>query len=282
MLLSEAFEAFIVDELIGEFRSENTILGYRKALDSILHTTEDMPVSLITYMNIILWKKYMVAKELSSSTVAHYLMRLRRVLKYLRAHGFETLDPAEIKIPKVRYETTAWLTLEELRRFMAVIDNPRDRALFGCLFSSGARISELLSLNRDSITNKEAVIVGKGKYKRTLHFDDNALALLNAYLATRKDQSEPLFLSAKKHRITDVRVNQAAKKYAKKAGINKRISSHVFRHSFGTNLELNGLDIYGVSQQMGHKDIQTTRIYMHGAEIMQQSNYNKFHTPTPL
>jgi site-specific recombinase XerD len=283
MLITEAFEAYEMDELLSEGRSSSTIDNYRKAKTSLLKSMgTDLPLEMVTYLHVISWKKAMYEKGIAGSTMAQHLMKLRSLLTYLKKHGFAALDPSEIKIPSFKYKETAWLTMEEMSQFLGVIDNPRDKAIFSCQFSSGARISELLSLNRDSITNGSAKIIGKGGTPGTLEFDPNALQVLDEYLATRTDKLEPLFISRNKRRIGSVQVINLAHKYAKLADIKKNVTTHVMRHSFGTNLELNGLDIYGISKQLRHKRIETTKIYIHGADLHKQADYNKYHTPTPI
>jgi len=283
MLITEAFEAYEMDELLSERRSFSTIDNYRKAKKSLLKSIgSDVPLELFTYMHVIGWKKSMYEKGIAGSTMAQHLMKLRSILTYLKKHGFNTLDPAEIKIPSFKYKETAWLTMEEMGRFLGVIDNPRDKALFSCQFSSGARISELLSLNRDSIVDGSADIIGKGGKSRALNFDQNALKVLDEYLATRKDNLEPLFISRQYRRIGRVQVINLAHKYAKLAGIDKNVTTHVMRHSFGTDLELNGMDIYGISKQLGHARIETTRIYIHAADTNKRPDYDKYHTITPI
>lgn len=295
MTITEAFEAFEIDELVSENRSANTISNYQKTRNSLLKSIgQDLHVELLSYVHVIQWKKKMHDDELRSSYVAQLLRHLRIVLTYLRKHGFSTLDPAEIKIPAFKYRQTPWLTIEEVGRFLAVINNPRDKALFACQFSAGARISEILSLDRGSIVNGSAKIWGKGKKKEddpdTLEFDANALRLLDEYLENRTDDLEPMFITRQNRRPCLQTAIGLANKYAEKAGIKRydndgkprRIATHVLRHSFGTDLILNGADIYKASKQLRHANIDTTKIYIHGADLHKQSDYDKFHTPVPI
>lgn len=295
MLLSEAFEAFEVDELVSENRSPYTLANYQKTRNSLLRSVgEDIPVQFLSYTHVIQWKKDMHDDGLRSSYMAQMLRHLRIVLTYLRKHGFATLDPAEIKIPAFKYRQTPWLTIEEVGKFLSVIHSPRDKALFACQFSSGARISEILSLNRGAIVNGSAKVWGKGKKKEddadTLEFDANALSLLDEYLGNRVDNLEPMFISRQNRRMCVQTAIGLANRYAEKAAIKRfdndgkprKIATHVMRHSFGTDMILNGADIYKVSKQLRHANINTTKIYIHGADRHKQNDYNKFHTPTPL
>jgi integrase/recombinase XerC len=285
MVISEAFEAFEVDELLSEGRSQKTLDAYGVTCRSFIRAIgTDINIGLITYGHIIQWKREMHLRKNTGAHMALQLREFRRVLTYLRSHGYATLDPAEIKIPKFKYNTTAWFDIDEISRFLRVIQSPRDKALFACLFSCGGRISELLSLNRNSIMNGSAEIIGKGKVPGIINFDLNALKLLDAYLETRDDHLEALFISRQNRRIGIQQCIRLTHKYIKLAGIqpNGRGATHILRHSFGTNLELNGLDINGIATQMRHKKLETTKIYMHGAERQKLPNYNKYHTPVPM
>lgn len=295
MKLSEAFDAFEIDELVSEDRSHFTVENYRKAVTSLLKSIGyDIPVELLTYSHVIQWKKDMFEKGNRTSYIAQLLRNLRTVLAYLEKHGFSTLTASEIKLPKYSYRPTPWLTIEEVGRFLSVISNPRDRAIFALQFSAGARIGEILSLNRDSIVDGRAKVKGKGKKTHDEHeellFDTNALSALDEYLETRRDNLQPLFISRQNRRICYQQVNNASIRYAEKAGImrfdpdgkKRKIATHVQRHSFGTNLIMNGQDIYGASKQLRHANIDTTKVYIHGADLRKQSDYNKYHTPTPL
>ena len=294
MLISEAFEAFEVDELLSENRSPKTVDSYRGTLNSLLRAVgQDIEVAFLSYIHIIQWKKYMMSCNNSGSHMASQLRELRRVLTYLQDHRFVSLDPTEIKIPRFKYNRTAWLTTDEVRRFLGVIENPRDRALFTCLFSCGGRISELLSLDRNSIVDGMALVWGKGKQKgkdepSKLEFDDNALLILEKYVETRTDNLPFLFPSPQKSPITGKRERFTVKscdllahKYAHRAKIDKRVTTHVCRHTFATDLEMNGADLNTIRKQLGHKKLETTKIYSHASETRERDKYDKYHTPVP-
>lgn len=290
MTVIEAFEAFEIDELVSEDRSQKTLNSYRSTCNSFVRSLgSDIDVALISYIHIIQWKKHMMERNNATAHIAFQLREFRCVLAYLKRHGFATLDPSEIKIPSFKYNKTAWFTVDEVRRFLSVIQSPRDKALFACMFSSGARISEILGLNRDSIINGQAVIYGKGRKKGkdepdTIAFDGNALRLLGEYMATRTDSINALFISRQNRRIGVQQCIGLVHKYIEIAGVQKngRGATHILRHSFGTDLEVNGLDIHGISKQLRHKKLETTRVYLHGSKDRQQRDYQEFHTPVPI
>lgn len=296
MTITEAFEAFEIDELVSEERSQKTLDSYRCTCNSFLRATgSDIDVALVSYLHILQWKRHMIARNNSASHMAFQLREFRRVLTYLRDHGFATLAADEIKLPRFKNEKTAWFTIDEVSRFLSAIKNPRDKALFACLYSSGARISELLSLNRDSIVNGCAKVYGKARKSSKddpdeLHFDNNALRLLNEYQEARTDNLIYLFPSPQRspktgqhERLTVKSCIGLVHKYVKLAGIvlDGRGATHILRHSFATDLELRGLDQKGIQVQMRHKRSSTTERYMHGKNLRKKPDYDKFHTPVP-
>lgn len=196
-------------------------------------------------------------------------------------HGVSVIDYREIEVHKAKSDPV-WLTIKEVAGFLGAVDSLRDKALFSCLFSSGARISELLQLNRDSIVDGAASIIGKGDKRGTIYFDPAALMILDEYLRTRSDHMRPLFISGQYRRITVSRVEQLTHMYADYASIDKNVTPHVFRHSRATDFKLNGADIYDVQKLLRHASISTTQIYTHIGDEVQKANHQKYGTPTPI
>lgn len=286
MTVSEAFQAYDVDVLRGG--AVKTRRNYKSALNSFLRSCDaDLPVQLINYPLIVQWKMYMAQHGVQPSSEASNLSRFRNVFKYLRAHKVPlALDYEEITRPPVKSKPPTWLTSDEVARFLGAIENPRDKAIFAGIFSSGARISELLQLNRDSIIRTPdgyatAEIVGKGSKPGVLSFDPSYLTILDAYLETRKDRFTPLFISSQHSRITVSRVEQLCHEYADRAGITKNVTPHVGRHTFATLLKENGMDIYDLKVQLRHERISTTQIYVHTDE-KKQDKYKQYHIPVPI
>lgn len=303
MTLTEAFDAFEEDELVGEGRSQDTIDSYRCTLNSLLRSLGcEIHIALLAYGHIIQWKKDMREWENRDSYIAQQLRNLRYVLTYLKNHGFVTLEPDQIKVPQSTYRRTAWFSVEQMRDFLAAIDEGyyrsvrakdsfvRDKALFAMQFSSGARISELLKLNRDAadtiIETKEVVVRGKGKKEAedVLNFDDNAIECLKRYLEIRQDDKEPMFLSRNGQRLHISTAIQNFHRYTKLAGIRKNGAgaTHILRHSFGTDLDLNGMDIEDIRRQMRHTRVATTKTYIHSSDVNRRKHYEKYHTTTPV
>ncbi len=278
MNVTEAFSQYILEELHYNDRSPKTIVNYQTALASFLHAIPDVPVQFLTYEHIVTWKRYAASRGLAPSYVACNLARLRKVLKYLRKRGYATLDPEEVTLPKVRQKKVNFLFPSQIQDMIDAAETPRDKALIALMFSSGGRISEVLSLNRDSIRDGTASIIGKGDKPGMLTFDPVALRYLDEYLETRTDKLKPLFISGQRRRLGYARANQIFHEVSDQAGIETNVTTHIMRHSFATDLMLNGADIREVQEHLRHKDVSTAMRYMHVTDAHKQASYRKHHT----
>ena len=160
----------------------------------------------------------------------------------------------------------------------------RDKAILELFFSTGLRVSELCSLNRDlDLSKDEFSIRGKGEKVRVVFFSDQAKASIRAYLAKRKDMDDALFVqidAGEKNTgkaLTPRSIERIVKYYATKAGISKKITPHVIRHSFATDLLANGADLRSVQMLLGHSNITTTQIYTHVTDKHLRDIHKKFH-----
>lgn len=277
MTITEAFVKYDTALKTKGFKTK-TRINYRSTLHSFVKLIGDVPVQLVTYDTCARWKELRELDGNAASTISGDMARLRQVFKHLRKLGVNVIDSESIESPKIPQKTYTWLTVEEVEQLLSVVNRPRDKALIACLFSSGARISELLGLDRNSIYNGEAQIVGKGDKMGTLNFDDSALYYLDEYLKTRIDRQRPLFLSGQHRRLTQSRISQLIHEYTDAAGIDKNVTSHVLRHSFASDLKLNGADIYDIKEQLRHSSITTTQIYTHMNNQQNKEKYRTFHS----
>ena len=169
----------------------------------------------------------------------------------------------------------------------------RDRAIIELLYSGGLRVSELISLNRDSVNldRREFMVRGKGNKDRPIFIDESAAERVRDYLDARTDALPALFLNNSRNtstvttsgdyrRLTPRSVDRIVKKYARLAGITKHVSPHTLRHSFATDLLMNGADIRSVQALLGHADISTTQIYTHVTDPHLREIHDKFHSET--
>lgn len=281
MLLSEAFIKYDINVLYSEGFKPKTRRNYRSSLNSFLSVWGDVPVNDIDFDKIDSWKVSMSRRGKLASSIGPNLSHLKSVLCYVNKSGIRTIDPRDIERPPIKRNSPTWLTIGEIGSILAVIERPRDKAIFAMLFDSGARVSELLSLNRDSIHDGQAMIEGKGDKPGILRFG-MSLKYLDEYLKTRNDALRPLFVSGQYRRITVSRIEQLAHEYADKANIDKNVTPHVYRHSFASDLKLNGADIFDIQQQLRHTNIQSTMIYTHVHNKKVDADYKQFHSSVPM
>lgn len=223
-------------------------------------------------------------------TQNYYLIALRAFLKFLRKRGENSLQPEAIELAKVGDRDLDLITPAELARLLAAPDGDslpalRDRAMLELLFSTGMRVSELVSLSRDTeLSRGEFSIRGKGDKVRVVFVSPAARAAVESYLAKRVDLDDALFIqvgpAAKNRsdlRLTARSVERLIKRYAIKAGISKKVTPHVVRHSFATDLLENGADLRSVQALLGHANITTTQIYTHVTDKHLREVHKNFH-----
>lgn len=231
-------------------------------------------------------------------TQAYHLIALRGFLKYLAQREIPSLDPSLIELPHIVRPQVTFLHYDEVEALLKEIDTStetglRDRAIIELLFSGGLRVSELVKLNRDSINlaRREFIVRGKGSKDRPVFISPSAADWVEQYLNMRADTLAPLFLNNSKHtqevdtsgdyrRLTPRSIERIVQKYAKLAGITKHVSPHTLRHSFATDLLMNGADLRSVQTMLGHADISTTQIYTHVTDQHLKEVHDRFHTET--
>lgn len=234
--------------------------------------------------------------EIKRQTQNYYLIAIRSLLRYLLKQGHDVLAPEMIELGKQRDRVIKFLLPEELEKLMDVVDvstmrGLRDRTIMEILFSTGLRVSELTSLNRDQINIEtgEFGVVGKGGKARVVFLSQRAKEWLEKYFVMRDDPYRPLFiryagprsqegLTDEKKRLTPRSVERMIDKYRKKAGILFRIGPHVLRHSYATDLLSHGADLRAVQEMLGHKNIATTQIYTHVTNTRLREVHEKFHS----
>ncbi len=231
-------------------------------------------------------------ETLSRRTQNYYLIALRAFLKYLARQDIKSLSADRIELAKVPERGLDLITESELGRLLSApkggeLKDLRDKAMMELLFSTGLRVSELCSLKRDiDISSDEMSIRGKGSKVRVVFFSDDAKKAVKDYLNARKDLDDALFIKLSKNKkgnakenlaLTRRSVERIVKYYAIKAGISKKVTPHVIRHCFATDLLSNGADLRSVQALLGHANIGTTQIYTHVTDKHLRDIHKKFH-----
>jgi site-specific recombinase XerD len=292
---------------IEKGRSLKTVENYDRYLSRFLkHTNVKRPED-ITY-DIVreyrLWlnrqmsapgKRGVIGGTLKKRTQNYYLIALRAFLKYLTRQGVEVMSPEKIELAKIPERQLDLMSAEDLARLLAAPEGStlqalRDRAILELLFSTGLRVSELVSLSRDlDLSRDEFSIRGKGEKVRVVFLSDRAKRALLAYLEKRVDVDPAMFIHIGRGgasslakdggslRLTSRSVERLVRRYAIKAGISKKVTPHVIRHSFATDLLENGADLRSVQALLGHANIATTQIYTHVTDKKLRDIHRQFH-----
>jgi site-specific recombinase XerD len=231
------------------------------------------------------------AGTMKKNTQNYYMIALRSFLKYCRKRNISAISPDVIELAKTGARHLDLISTDELSRLLKAPDvttlkGLRDKALIELFFSTGLRLSELCSLNRDlDLSKDEFSIRGKGEKVRVVFLSEDAKTAIRAYLKARKDMDEPMFtdvalngVSRAERRLTPRSIERIVKHYAIKAGISKKVTPHVLRHSFATDLLSNGADIRSVQMMLGHANIATTQVYTHVTDKQLREVHKKFHS----
>ena len=281
-------------------RSQKTAENYHLYLMRLVDFMGDEPVEKISDEAIRKWRLWLAhqkdenGQSLAKITQSYHLIALRSFLKFCAKRGIKTLDASRIELPQVKRQQVSFLNQDELNRLFEQVDTNclmgmRDKAIIALLFSSGLRVSELCNLDRQHVNLKrrEFMVRGKGQKDRLVFVDDTAANLLRRYLEARQDNLQPMFtrlsgnektdLSGDYGRITPRSVQRIVSKYATLAGITKKVSPHTLRHSFATDLLMNGADIRSVQTMLGHSNIATTQIYTHITDPHLKEVHSKYH-----
>ena len=252
-----------------------------------------------TVMSYRLFLNHFISQNgitLTPKTQSYHIIALRSFLKYLTRNDFVCLSPNKIDIPKIGKRIVEVLSRKELDMIFNTINlsrktGIRDLAILEMLYSTGLRVSELHRLNTEDINleRREFTVVGKGKKPRIVFVSKKAANILEKYLETRNDNFEPLFINTgkgqkkidvlddEKRRLSTVSIEKIVKKAARDAGISKKVTPHTLRHTYATELLMNGADIRSVQEMLGHSSITTTQIYTHVTNNKLREIHNKFH-----
>ncbi len=239
---------------------------------------------------------------LSKKSQNYYLIALRAFLNFLTDRDIDSLPSSKIKLAKQKSdESISFLDVHDVERMLNIPDTKtqigkRDRAILELFFSSGMRISELVSLDADQLSflsdksttrTYELSIVGKGKYVRTIFISPRAAGWLRTYLGARRDVYRPLFINHRstdedKSRLTPRSIQKMISRCAILAGLSKKVTPHTLRHTYATDLLGHGADLRSVQELLGHKNVSTTQIYTHVTNKGLRDIHERFHGGTDI
>lgn len=302
MYVSDLIVDFIEHLEVEQGRSAKTAENYDLYLNRLIEFAgEELKPEGIT---IELVRKYRLwlnryssqnRDSLSKITQAYHLIALRGFLKYLSKRGIGSLDSTLVELPKTVRKQVTFLHYDEVESLIEVVPDDemglRDKAIVELLFSSGLRVSELVNLNKDDINleKREFTVRGKGSKDRPVFVSQAAVDKISEYLESRDDSLPAMFISYSRNggktdtsgdfrRLTPRSIQRMVSRYAKLAGITKHVSPHTMRHSFATDLLMNGADVRSVQGMLGHADISTTQVYTHITDQHLKEVHERFHS----
>lgn len=297
--IDDVKQAFLEYAEIEKGRSQKTVANYDRYLSRFIGFSQVRSPKAITEEKVREFRLHLNRMEGTSGTLKkntqnYYLIALRSFLKFCRKRGITSLSPDVIELAKQPERDLDLMSAEELARLLAIpgtgagagsIQALRDRAILELFFSTGLRVSELCSLNRDlDLSRGEFAIRGKGEKVRVVFLAKEAKDALTVYLNKRVDIDEAMFVSIAKGaessgnmRLTPRSVERMVKQRAIEAGIGKKVTPHVIRHSFATDLLEGGADLRSVQALLGHAHIATTQIYTHVTDKHLKEVHQAFH-----
>ena len=284
MNINVAKRRFLEHIELGLGRSLKTVDNYNHYLTRFfeemnINDTKDITDNQVHNFRLQLNRKY----ELKKTTQNYYLIALRMFLRYLNTIGEKALSPDVVVLAKTGMRDLDLITGNELKRMFEcaegdTLQDLRNTAILHTLFSTGLRVSELVSLKRDvDFTTRELSIRGKGEKVRVIFFSEECIDSIKNYLKKREDMSEHLFSGRGDNALTTRTVERIIYKLAREAGIAKQVTPHIIRHMFATTLLINGADIRSVQEMLGHSNISTTQVYTHITNKQLKDTHNKFH-----
>ena len=278
---------------IEKNRSPKTRINYGRYLNRFLKFSGIKNISDITEENIRQFRINLASSkpEIKKITQSYYIIVLRNFLKYLMKRDYKVVSPEKIELPKIQQRQIEIMDTADLERLLNTPKGSdmralRDKAILETLFSTGLRVSELCGLNRYmNFERGELTVRGKGDKLRVVFLTAESKKAIKNYLDKRRDAEEALFISYTKSgnpkpigRITPRTIERLIKHYATAAGIPKKVTPHMLRHQFGTDLLMNGADLRSVQELLGHSNISTTQIYTHVTNKELKEVHSAFHS----
>ena len=282
--------------------SQLTIRNYDHYLKRFLEFAgeidpQDIDLNLVRKFRLHLsrWIDPKTKKGLKRITQNYFMIALRAFLRYLARQDVKSLSPEKVELGETEARPLKVLDDMALKNLLEAPDTTdksglRDKAILELLFSTGLRVSEAASLNRDSINldRREFSVIGKGSKERIVFLSDSAVLWLGRFLDARKDTFKPLFIrfqgrvdsadNGESMRLTPRSIERIVEKYVKAVGLSVKATPHTLRHSFATDLLINGADIRSVQEMLGHANIATTQIYTHVTNAHLKDVHKAFHS----
>jgi integrase/recombinase XerD len=296
MEISASITSFLTHVRVEKGLSVNTISAYRRDLVKFDEFAKKRKLTLesVSRDDLVDFLASLYRQKLESRTVARHLVTLRNFFRFAQVQGLRAEDPSlNLESPKIRKSLPGYLKLEEVEKLLAQPDEKtpmglRDRAMLEVLYSTGLRVSELISLRVMDLDRSAGFVrcIGKGDKERIVPIGKKALALVDRYLRDARPKlvskgkqvsGTSLFINRRGGNLSRVGVWKILSGYGRRAGMRMALTPHMLRHSFATHLLERGADLRSVQLMLGHSDISTTQIYTHVVEERLKQIYKAHH-----
>lgn len=273
--------------------SNYTVLNYKEDLNKFMEFSNENRVTInqIDSNFIRQYLLYLHNQKLAKTTICRHISTLRTFFKYLTRKKMIKDNPMVlISNPKVNKTLPKFLYKEELDTILNIPDKEsvigiRDSLILELFYSTGIRVSELSNLKIKNInfSEKKILILGKGNKERIVLYGETCSKLLNLYIDKSRikllngNESEYLFINKRGHRLDENTIRVIIKKIVKQSHLNVKLTPHVLRHTFATDLLNNGADLRSVQELLGHENLKTTEIYTHISNDRLKQVYNRCH-----
>ncbi len=272
--------------------SDNTLQAYGSDIKIFFKFLEEEKITDLTIIDNRIFRSYLMVlnnEEKKRKTIARKITSLRGFFRFMKKNNYITSNPAEnMKIPKAEKRLPVILNEVEIIDFLdnsfdlKKASEQRDKAIFEILYSSGLRVSELISLEKNMIEDNYLRVVGKGNKERVAPLGKKAFNAVHMYINDGRNKMDKnltnnIFLNSKGGPLTTRGVRYILNKYIQKFALKQKVSPHVFRHSFATHLLNNGADLRTVQELLGHVNLSSTQIYTHVSKNRIMQVYNQAH-----
>jgi len=292
--MDQLLDQFLHYLIVEKGLSRNTIDAYSHGLTRFLNNLKENRVQEIHEVSKFHIRGFLLAlrrKNLNTKSIARDLVAIRTFFRFLIQEGILESNPVEdLESPKVARTLPDILTLKEIEQILEQPDlqtllGIRDRAMLEMLYATGMRVSELTQLptHQVNLEGGYVIVYGKGSKERIIPLGSEALKWVAVYLKTARGslskgkESPSLFVNRSGKGMSRQRFWKSLKDYGRRAGLRKRITPHLLRHSFASHLLERGADLRSVQMMLGHVDISTTQIYTHVAGGRLKKIHKQYH-----
>jgi integrase/recombinase XerD len=292
--MDELLDQFLHDLVVEKGLSNNTVEAYSHDLirfSDYLKKEGIEGIRSICKLDVRGFLLHLRKKQLSNRTIARNLAAIRTFFRFLVQEGILQTHPVEdLESPRTTKTLPEILTPKEVERLLEQPDlrtslGMRDRAMLEMLYATGMRVSELIRLptNQVNLEGGYVLLFGKGSKERAVPLGSEAIKWVSLYLRAARArlakgrEAVPLFIDRSGTGISRQRFWKSIKEYGLKAGIRKRMTPHLLRHSFASHLLEGGADLRSVQMMLGHADISTTQIYTHVTGKRLKEVHHRYH-----